>query len=309
MNSLTLDRELYTHITNWMQSKYSQTTIFERKIYLKKMFKKYKVLNQETLRLLMRTIKYQHQRACLVMINHYCYDNTIDFNIIIPSIKRSSKTIPDILSPEEIKLMIKSAPKPYDLSIRCLFNMGAGLRISELIKFQWDDISWVDWLGKREEYGIVKIKAGKGSKDRIVNIPKNLMKDLYDYAIECKVLNEFKIPTGSMIFKFGLEDLEEQWENDLLLINKEEWKRKYVRSRYNWFRYNILELCCEKALNKRIKIHSIRHSKATYLYEIEKVPIEKIQILLGHTSINTTMIYTKINPRGIFELVKNTEEI
>ncbi len=51
------------------------------------------------------------------------------------------------------------------------------------------------------------------------------------------------------------------------------------------------------------------NSKATYLYEIEKIPIERIQLLLGHSNLSTTMIYTKINPVSTFELLKETKEI
>lgn len=242
------------------------------------------------------------------MIMDYCYDNDIDFNLKIPGIKAPPKKLPELLSINEIDLMIKSAPKPYDLAIRCIFNMGAGLRISEIIKFSWNDIRWIDWLRNKDNYGVAVIKSGKGSKDRIVNIPKKLMQDLYEYAKEKEVLNEFKIPTGGMIFPFDSKE-DTFYKKDLLITNIELWKTEYVRSRYNWFRYNILQKCCEKALNKKIKIHQLRHSRSTYLYEIEKVPIEKIQILLGHSSINTTMIYTRINPTGIFETLKETKEI
>jgi integrase len=246
------------------------------------------------------------------MINNYCYDNDIDFNIIIPSIKKQANKLPDILSPAEIKLMISAVTSPYDLAIRCIFNMGAGLRISEIIKFSWDHIRWIDWLSNQENYGVAIIKSGKGSKDRIVNIPKNLMKDLYAYAKEQDVLDEFRIPHGNAIFKFGSNTYSENRANKMnkvLAYDKELGKFKTLKSRYNWFRYNILGKECEKALHKHIKIHSLRHSKATYLYEVEKVPIEKIQILLGHSSINTTMLYTKINPKSVFDMLKDTNEI
>ena len=269
------------------------------------MSKKHKVLNLDTLRIIMKTVKHQNQRAALCVINKYCYDNEIDFSIIVPGIKKQAIKIPEILSAAEVKLMVNAAPKPYDLCIRCIFNMGAGLRISEIIKFSWNHIRWVDWLSNQDSYGVAIIKSGKGSKDRIVNIPKNLMHDLYEYAKECNVLNEFKIPTGGMLFSFGDRD----YNPKLKVYDVEQWKHDYVKSKYNWFRYNILQLKCEKALNKHIKIHSLRHSKATYLYEVEKVPVEKIQILLGHSSINTTMLYTKINPRSVFEMIKDTKEI
>jgi integrase len=245
------------------------------------------------------------------MINKYCYDSNIPFHIIVPSIKAQDKSIPDILTTAEIQLIIDSAPKPYNLAIRCIFNMGAGLRVSEIIKMNWSHIRWVDWLANKENYGIAIIKAGKGSKDRVVNIPTKLMQDLYSYAKEENVLNEFGIPQGSSIFHFdeGRTERKKKEDNELMRFDLEQFKDYYLQSRYDWFRYHIVKKHCEKALGKRIKIHSLRHSRATYLYSIEKVPVEKIQVLLGHSSINTTMLYTKINPISIFELLKNTKVI
>jgi len=43
-------------------------------------------------------------------------------------LKNKQEKLPEILSAEEIKLMIDSAPKPYDLAIRCIFNIGAGFK-------------------------------------------------------------------------------------------------------------------------------------------------------------------------------------
>jgi len=311
MDELPLTPELRSNIVEWMQPKYAISTNNNRKAYLKTLFKTHKVLNGDVIRRVMRGMKYQHERACLVMINKYCYDNEINFHVIIPSIKKQATKLPEILSPAEVKLMIHAAPKPYDLCIRCIINMGAGLRVSEIIKFSWGDIRWVDWLSKKDSYGVATIKSGKGSKDRVVNIPKKLMEDLYEYAQEQEITNEFKIPTGGMLFDFGSNDESENKQNkrkSLMAYDMDAWKHQYVKCRYDWFRNNILTKYCEKALNKRIKIHSLRHSKATYLYEVENVPIEKIQILLGHSSINTTMLYTKINPRSVFELVKDTKE-
>ena len=304
MEELELSQELYVDMVNWMRNKYSVTTIKNRSALLKKISKEHRVMNHDTLKKIMNNVKYQYQRATLVMINTYCYDANIEFSIRIPSIKAQAKKLPDILSPEEIKLMINAAPKPYDLVIRCIFNMGAGLRVSEVIKMSWGHIRWADWLGDKENYGVINIKSGKGSKDRIINIPKNLMKDIYEYAKENNLLNEYGIPTGGMIFTFGCSHKKQLEHKDM-----EVWKAEYVQSSYDWFRYNILKNCCEKALNKHIKIHQLRHSRSTYLYEIEKVPIEKIQILLGHASMNTTMLYTRINPISVFNKLKETKEI
>jgi integrase len=239
------------------------------------------------------------------MINNYCYDKAIDFRLIIPKIKVKPRKNPEIYSNEEIKLMVLASPKPYDLVLRCIFNMGAGLRVSEIIKLSWSHIRWIDWLPNKENYGIANIKSGKGSKDRVVNIPSNLMKDLYEFAKESNVLNEFRVPCGGMIFNFNHND----FRPELIKQDIGMWKEEYLRSCYDWFRYNIIKKCCEKALGKKIKVHNLRHSRATYLYEIEKVPIERIQLLLGHSNLATTMIYTKVNPISTFELLKKTSEI
>lgn len=312
MEDLQLTTELLNNIDEWMQPRYSINTVSKYSMNLLAMSKQHKVLNKDTLRKLIKKFKHQNQRAVLCVINNYCFENDIDFSIAVPRIKASPKKLPEILSPAEIKIMVAAAPKPYDICIRCIFNMGAGLRISEIIKFSWDHIRWVDWLSDQEKYGVAVIKSGKGSKDRVVNIPMHLMHDLYDYAIRCDILNEFKIPTGGMIFDFGSgseTEKKQKKRNSLRTYDIERWKHEYVKSRYNWFRYHILQAHCEKALNKHIKIHSLRHSRATYLYEVEKVPVEKIQILLGHASLNTTMLYTKINPTSVFEMIKDTKEI
>jgi len=312
MDELALNKELYYNIAEWMKPRYSLTTQRQRLYFFKKISKEYKILNKETLSQMIKTFKYQHQKATIVMINEYCMENNIDFFIRIPKLKRKRvEKFPELLSIAEIERMIEATPYPYKLAIRCIFNFGAGLRISEIIKFSWGHIRWIDWLKEKDNYGVATIKAGKGSKDRTINIPKKLMKDLYEYAKQRNVLDEFRVPHGGMIFDFcSKRDSSKEQKIKEGLINKDEKaKADYVLTRYNWFRYNILQKYCEKALGKKIKIHSLRHSKSTYLYEYEKVPIERIQQLLGHSSINTTMIYTRISPLSTFDLLKETKEI
>lgn len=312
MDELPLNQDLYYKIAEWMKPRYSLTTQRQRLYFLKRLSKEYRVLNKTTLVQMVKGFKYQHQKATIVMINEFCSENNIDFNLHVSKLKRKKEEkFPELLSIAEIERMIESTPYPYSLAIRCIFNFGAGLRISEIIKFSWGHIRWIDWLKNQENYGVATIRAGKGSKDRTINIPKKLMKDLYEYAKQRNVLDEFRVPQGGMIFDFcsGRDNEKEQKIKEGLINKDEKAKAEYVLTRYNWFRYNILQKYCEKALGKRIKIHSLRHSKSTYLYEYEHVPIERIQQLLGHSSINTTMLYTKIRPLSTFELLKDTKEV
>lgn len=312
MDELVLSKELYADILIWMPLTYSQSTINNRAFYLKKIFKNYKVLNKETIKSIFKTFKHPQDKASIVMINRYCSENDIDFHINIPRMTYKKPKVPELLSLAEIDLMIRCVPSPYDLAIRCIFNMGAGLRISEIIKMSWNDIRWIDWLVNQENYGVIVIKQGKGGKDRVVNIPSKLMKDLYEYAKSQNVLNEVRVPTGGVIFDFG--GFEKSGKNNKFLKNNvgridNAWKETYVKTKYNWFRYNILQKHCEKALNKKLHIHQLRHSRATYLYEYEKVDLASIQKLLGHKSLDTTMRYVQLNLRNIFESLKETKEL
>ena len=306
MESFELTDPQCLEIMDWMNMKgYSYNSIRQYKHTLKKLQLNHRSLTNDNLRKIIKSFNHQNQRAVLHLINSYCYDKGLDFRLLIPRIKVKPRKSPEIYSNEEVKLIVSSAPKPYDLALRCIFNMGAGLRVSEIIKLSWNHIRWPDWLANQEGYGVAVIKSGKGSKDRVVNIPTNLMKDLYEFAKESKVLNEFRIPIGGMIFSFEHND----YKQELQKQDVEKWKNEYLRSCYDMFRHQIIKKYCEKALGKKIKVHNLRHSRATYLYEIEKVPIERIQLLLGHSNLATTMIYTKVNPVSTFELLKQTKEI
>lgn len=305
MDELELNRDLYFAIIDYASARgYSPNTLRNYSYSLKRLIKKNKVLNRDVLRKLLKQIKHQNQRAVLVLINNYCNYADIDFIIVIPRIKAKPRSLPKIVSIEEIKIMIESAPAPYDLMIRCIFGIGAGLRISEAIKISWNHVNWAEWL-KTRKYGIAVIKDSKGGKDRTTMIPKKLMEDLYEHAKSLNNLNEFMIPTGGMIFECGLKN----YKPDLMVNNLKKWKEEALRHSYDWFRYNILEKHCEKALGHKVNIHQLRHRRATYLYEIEGVPIERIKDLLGHADIKTTLIYTEVSIKDTFEMMKDTKEL
>lgn len=121
----------------------------------------------------------------------------------------------------------------------------------------------VDDLNLDERVGWVR--KGKGSKDRLFVISENLARDLREY-----------------------------------LVNKE---NKYVFSKEKPLTTrNIQKIiaCLRKktGINKKITPHTLRHSFATHLLE-SGVDIRKIQFLLGHSSLNTTQIYTHVSQEEI----------
>ena len=301
MDNLELSDELLARLNDYMIAR--GAAFKTRKEYnntLKRIKNKYKILDADVVRVLLKQFKHQNQRAVLVLINKYCYDENIDFKLNVPSMVRQKKKITiKTLSLEEIDIMIKAAPKPYDLMLKCIFKIGGGLRISEAIKLSWTHFFWADWL-KNQALGSVLIKDSKGS-DRIVPLPKPLMEELYELAKTRELLNEFGIPSDAVIF-FNTKN----YKSKIRVTDFEEWKNSFVSHSYNWFRYNILKKCCEPALGHPIRIHSLRHSRATQLYD-KDVPIDIIQKLLGHKEITTTMIYADVSNKKVFDAMKGMD--
>ncbi len=300
METLPLSNELEYNIYEFIVTKgYPYNTLKTYGNILKRLFREYKELNKEAVVKLLKKFKYQNQRAVLLLINKYCYQNNIDFKIVIPQLSRQKKKITiKTLPTSEINIIIKAAPKPYDLMLKCIFKIGGGLRISEAIKLCWYHFFWANWL-ENKAIGSVLIKDSKGD-DRIIPVPKAIMFQLYNLAKENNLLNEFGIPVGDLIFG----DID-SYKPKLKAEDIELWKNQYVSHTYDWFRYNIIQKCCEPAVGHKIRVHSLRHTRATNLYDEENIPIEIIQQLLGHKEITTTMIYTQVSNRKVFDAMKD----
>jgi integrase/recombinase XerD len=61
-------------------------------------------------------------------------------------------------------------------------------------------------------------------------------------------------------------------------------------------------------INKNIHTHTLRHCFATHLYE-SGVDVPKLQLLLGHSNLNTTMIYTHISNKQIKEIKSPLDQL
>lgn len=142
--------------------------------------------------------------------------------------------------------------------IEVLFS--TGMRVSELCNIKTSDINL--------QTGNIKI-YGKGSKERVIQICKNEVK---------KILREYQ-----SLFKSQL------LENEFYFINRLNNKLSEQSVRFMIKKYQK-----QSGLIKHITPHMFRHSFATLLLE-EGVDIRYIQHMLGHSSISTTQIYTKVN--------------
>lgn len=135
-----------------------------------------------------------------------------------------------------------------------------GLRSGEVINLKISDID--------ENRNSIFIKKAKGNKDWILPYPESLKKFLRNYYVEYKPrLYVFEGQKGEQYIATSLR----------AIFNKG----------------------CERSrINKRVTCHSLRHFFATHLLE-SGTNLKVIQELLGHNSINTTMLYAQVSNRSI----------
>ena len=185
-----------------------------------------------------------------------------------------SKKLPNVLSVEEVdKLLDIKLNTRFDYRNKAMLELlySSGLRISELVNLTTRDIDFTN--------SIVRC-FGKGNKERIVPISEY---SLYYIKLYYDMRDTF--------FKGKI--------NDYLFLNNH--GKKLTRQGFNKILNKILE---EKNIKKEVTPHTLRHSFATHMLN-GGADLRSIQILLGHSDISTTKIYTHISR----EKIKNDYEM
>jgi integrase/recombinase XerD len=178
---------------------------------------------------------------------------------------KSSLKLPEVLSREDIELLLKAPDigKPLGVRDAAMLELlyAAGLRVSELVNVKMQDINL--------EAGFVRV-FGKGSRERIVPIGMSAKKKIDDYikTVRSKRLGEKTSP--------------------YLFIARA--NRPMTRQGF----WKLLKGYALKAgLSKKITPHSLRHSFASHLLE-GGADLRSVQVMLGHVDISTTQIYTHV---------------
>ena len=185
-------------------------------------------------------------------------------NIEINNISiRSEQKLPIILSPYEIEQLIDFYDHNLFISSRNKtiidFMYSTGCRVSELINVEESDIDIDDAFVRLE---------GKGSKQRIVPLGSKVIVNLEKYL---ELRNQFK-----------------NIKNNYLFISKS--YKKLDRTAV----FRIIKSTGVKVgINTSIYPHILRHSAATHMLE-GGCDLRTVQEFLGHSSVSTTQIYTKV---------------
>ena len=175
----------------------------------------------------------------------------------------SPERLPVVLSTEEVALLLAHAP---NLKYRAALSVayGCGLRVSEIANLKVCDIDSARML--------IRVEQGKGRKDRYVMLSQDLL------------------------------DLLRQW---WMVKRSRGWLFPGQQPSQPITTRQLNRACHAAAvaarLDKRVSMHTLRHSFATHLLE-RKTDIRVIQVLLGHRKLDTTAIYTRVALKAIREV-------
>jgi len=173
---------------------------------------------------------------------------------------RGWRRLPNVLSKEEVKLMLGSIVNDKHRVMLSLIY-ACGLRRSELLNLMPDDIE--------RSRGLLRIRQAKGYKDRIVPLSARTIEMIDNYVQRYKPIN----------YLFEGQKAGEQYSASSL--------------------EKVLKKACSKAgLKSEVSLHWLRHSYATHLLEAG-TDLRYIQELLGHSSSRTTEIYTHVTDKSI----------
>ena len=175
------------------------------------------------------------------------------------------KKLPNVLTIEQVdKLLNMKLEDEFDYRNKAMIELmyGTGLRVSELVNLNIEDIN----LDK----GYVRC-FGKGSKERIVPIGEIALKYVSIY------INEYR------------DSMKKGYICDKVFLNN----HGKAISRHG-FLYILKNIAKESGIDVDITPHMLRHSFATHLLN-NGADLRSIQVMLGHSNLSTTQIYTNVN--------------
>ena len=187
------------------------------------------------------------------------------------------RKLPDVLSREEATRLIHCAG--------CLRNRaalsvayGAGLRASEILALKVTDIDSSARM-------CLRVEQGKGRKDRYAMLSPVLLECLRAWWRSGRAKHQ--VLDGGWLFP-GLNPINPMGTSQL---------------------NRICHAAADLAkIDKRVSMHTLRHSFATHLLE-QKVDIRLIQTLLGHKRLDTTMLYTQVATDLLREVISPLDSL
>jgi site-specific recombinase XerD len=183
---------------------------------------------------------------------------------------RVPRILPVVLSPDEVRRLIEAAGNlKHQTALSVAY--GAGLRASEVVALKVTDID--------SQRMTMRIEQGKGRRDRYAMLSPVLLERLRVWWHVARA--QGKMLDGGWLFP-GLDPVDQLSTRQL---------------------NRAIHAAAEAAhIDKRVSMHTLRHSFATHLLE-QKVDIRVIQVLLGHVKLENTALYVQVATDLLHEVI------
>lgn len=232
----------------------------------------------------------------------FLYQRVLDIRLPwMDEIVRAKRPVrlPVVLSREEVRRVLAELDGPIQLLAFTMY--GCGLRLLEAACLRVKDVDF--------DRKTLVVRDGKGKKDRVTMLPPELAAALHLHLEHVQVQHTRDLRDGAGWVELPdalgakLPHAGRDWPWQWVFPATRTYFHRELRQRR---RHHLHETTIQRAvlhagraahLTKRVTCHVFRHSFATHLLE-DGYDIRTIQELLGHASVNTTMIYTHLVDRG-----------
>lgn len=186
------------------------------------------------------------------------------------TIPKKKRTLPLVLSEPEVRRLLEAAETLRDQALMMTLY-SSGLRLSELVNLHVNDID----SAKMQ----IRVRQGKGLKDRNVILSQRLLEVLRRY------FRQYRPETWLFYGQSPQQRLSER------VVQK-----------------TVQRLSQKAGLRPGVSCHTLRHSFATHLLE-RGTELPYIQELLGHRSIRSTLLYTRVTPRALKQVTSPLDRL
>ena len=208
---------------------------------------------------------------------------------------KASQRLPAVLSMEETARLLGAMSGTARLMAEVTY--GGGLRVRECCRLRVKDVDF--------ENDLLFVRDGKGGKDRSTLLAKSVKERLQAHLARVRELHAQDLAAGAgearlpdaLERKYPQAGREWGWQfvfpAQNLAVDPRGGKVRRHHASDAMLQRAVKEAVAKAGIDKPVSVHTLRHSFATHLL-LAGVDLRQIQELLGHASVETTMIYTHV---------------